>query len=351
MNTINDFIDFAVENNASDLHITSGKAPIIRKNGTLQEISGIEMMTPDLIKGLIEPIIPKNRAHVLEDVGDIDFAYATQNCRLRVNIFKQRGSYAVALRLLARDIPTLDGLGHPPVLKDMAMLARGLVLVTGTTGSGKSTTLAALIDYINENKQDHIITIEDPIEYLHRHKKSIINQREINEDTTGFANALRAALREDPDIILVGEMRDLDTIRAAITAAETGHLVFSTLHTMGAANTIDRIVDVFPHEQQQQVRIQLADALQGVISQQLLPLSSGKGRVAALEIMMRTDAIGNLIREGKSHQIDSFIQTGKEAGMQSMDSDLARLVKTGKVNMETAQRRAIDLKDFKRYLN
>lgn len=351
MNTINDFINYAVENNASDLHITTGRPPIVRKNGSLQEISGIEIMTPELIKKLIEPIVPKNRIAVLEEKGDIDFAYATANCRLRVNIFKQRGSYAVALRLLARDIPTLDGLGHPPVLKDMAMLPRGLVLVTGTTGSGKSTTLAALVDYINDNKQDHIITIEDPIEYLHRHKKSIINQREVNEDTTSFADALRAALREDPDIILVGEMRDLDTIRAAITAAETGHLVFSTLHTMGAANTIDRIVDVFPHEQQQQVRIQLADALQGVISQQLLPMSTGKDRIAALEIMMRTDAIGNLIREGKSHQIDSFIQTGKDLGMQSMDSDLARLVKTNKVNMDIAQRRAIDLKDFKRYLN
>ncbi|NMC56389.1 MAG: PilT/PilU family type 4a pilus ATPase, partial [Eubacteriaceae bacterium] len=242
MNTINDFINYAVENNASDLHITTGRPPIVRKNGSLQEISGIEIMTPELIKKLIEPIVPKNRIAVLEEKGDIDFAYATANCRLRVNIFKQRGSYAVALRLLARDIPTLDGLGHPPVLKDMAMLPRGLVLVTGTTGSGKSTTLAALVDYINDNKQDHIITIEDPIEYLHRHKKSIINQREVNEDTTSFADALRAALREDPDIILVGEMRDLDTIRAAITAAETGHLVFSTLHTMGAANTIDRIV-------------------------------------------------------------------------------------------------------------
>ncbi len=351
MNTINDFITYAVENNASDLHITTGRPPIVRKNGALQEISGIEVMTPDLIKRLIEPILPKNRAAILEEKGDIDFAYATSNCRLRVNIFKQRGSYAVALRLLARDIPTLDGLGHPLIIKNLAMLPRGLVLVTGTTGSGKSTTLAALIDYINDNKQDHIITIEDPIEYLHRHKKSVINQREVNEDTTSFADALRAALREDPDIILVGEMRDLDTIRAAITAAETGHLVFSTLHTMGAANTIDRIVDVFPHEQQQQVRIQLAEALQGVISQQLLPLSTGKGRVAALEIMVRTDAIGNLIREGKSHQIDSFIQTGKELGMQSMDSDLARLVKTNKVNIEIAQRRAIDLKDFKRYLN
>lgn len=351
MNTINDFITYAVENNASDLHITTGRPPIVRKNGALQEIDGIEIMTPDLIKELIEPIIPKNRTAALEEKGDIDFAYATANCRLRVNIFKQRGSYAVALRLLARDIPTLDGLGHPPVIKNLAMLPRGLVLVTGTTGSGKSTTLAALIDYINDNKQDHIITIEDPIEYLHRHKKSVINQREVNEDTTSFSDALRAALREDPDIILVGEMRDLDTIRAAITAAETGHLVFSTLHTMGAANTIDRIVDVFPHEQQQQVRIQLAEALQGVISQQLLPLSTGKGRVAALEIMVRTDAIGNLIREGKSHQIDSFIQTGKELGMQSMDSDLARLVKTNKVNIDIAQHRAIDLKDFKRYLS
>ncbi|MEL7569549.1 MAG: type IV pilus twitching motility protein PilT [Eubacteriaceae bacterium] len=351
MNTINDFITYAVENNASDLHITTGRPPIVRKNGALQEIDGIEIMKPDTIAQLIEPIIPKNKAHILEEKGDIDFAYATANCRLRVNIFKQRGSYAVALRLLARDIPTLDGLGHPPIIKNLAMLPRGLVLVTGTTGSGKSTTLAALIDYINDNKQDHIITIEDPIEYLHRHKKSVINQREVNEDTTSFSDALRAALREDPDIILVGEMRDLDTIRAAITAAETGHLVFSTLHTMGAANTIDRIVDVFPHEQQQQVRIQLADALQGVISQQLLPLSTGKDRVAALEIMVRTDAIGNLIREGKSHQIDSFIQTGKELGMQSMDSDLARLVKTNKVNIDIAQRRAIDLKDFKRYLN
>jgi len=350
MYSIDDFIKIAIDKNASDLHITAGKAPIIRLNGILREVEGIEVMTPELIYKIVEPIIPKNRAEVFNETGDIDFAYAAHDNRMRVNIFKQRGSCAVALRLLAREIPTLDKLNHPQVIKDLAMLPRGLVLVTGTTGSGKSTTLAAMIDYINDNKNEHVITIEDPIEYLHKHKKSIINQREVNEDTTGFAHALRAALREDPDIILVGEMRDLDTIRAAITAAETGHLVFSTLHTMGAANTIDRIVDAFPHEQQQQIRIQLADALQGVISQQLLPLSGGKGRVTALEIMVRTDAIANLIREAKSHQIDSFIQTGKDRGMQSMDADLARLVKEGKIDLDVAQRRAVNIKDFKRYL-
>jgi twitching motility protein PilT len=350
MYTIDDLIKIAVERKASDLHITVGKAPCLREDGELRDIEGFSPLTPNDVNELIIPILPEQKKSILDEKGDTDFAYVAHNNRMRVNVYKQRGNYAMALRILARIIPTFDDLGLPPVLKNFCMLPRGLILVTGATGSGKSTTLAAMVDYINENRSQHIITIEDPIEYLHQHKKSMVNQREVSEDTIGFAPSLHAALREDPDIILVGEMRDLDTIRAAITAAETGHLVFSTLHTMGASNTIDRIIDVFPPAQQQQIRTQLSESLQGVISQQLLPLKGSAGRIAALEIMVCTDAISNLIREAKAHQIDNFIQTGKEHGMQAMDADLAKLVKTGKVEASVAQRKAVNIKEFKKYL-
>ena len=350
MYTIDDLIIIACERNASDLHITVGRPPILRIDGELKEIESCDVLTPQDVNNLIQPVLPESRIHVLEEKGDLDFAYVSNNSRMRVNVFKQRGNYALALRILARGVPTLDELHHPPVIKQLASLPRGLVLVTGATGSGKSTTLAAMIDYVNTNQTKHVITIEDPIEYLHHHKKSIVNQREINEDTIGFASALRAALREDPDIILVGEMRDLDTIKAALTAAETGHLVLSTLHTMGAANTIARIIDVFPAEQQQQVRTQLAESLKGVISQQLLPINNRDGRVASLEVMVCTDAISNLIRENKAHQIDNFIQTGKEYGMTTMDADLARLVRIGSVEQDQARLRAVNIKDFERYL-
>jgi twitching motility protein PilT len=350
MNSIDELIRISIEKNASDLHLTVGMPPVLRIDGTLQAAEGYDKMSPEDIRLLVMPIVPDHRIEYLDKMGDVDFAYVSNHNRLRVNVFKQRGSLAASLRVLATKTPTLEQLGHPEVLARLAMLPRGLVLVTGPTGSGKSTTLAAMIDLINSLRSSHIITIEDPIEYLHRHKKCIVNQRELNEDTVGFAAALRAALREDPDIILVGEMRDLDTIQAAVTAAETGHLVLSTLHTSGAASTIDRIIDVFPPSQQQQIRIQLADILQGVVTQQLLPLMNGHGRVAALEIMVKTDAISNLIREGKTHQIDNFIQTGKQYGMQSMDSYLADLTRSNKITLEEAKARCADIKELTRYL-
>ncbi len=350
MVTIDELIGKAIERKASDLHLTAGRAPVLRLDGELAELKEYEILTPRMTQALIEPILPEDRMETLQKEGDVDFAYAAHGNRLRVNVFKQKGSYAAALRVLAQRIPTIDGLRLPPVLKEFAMLQRGLVLVTGPTGSGKSTTLAAMIDYINENRNCHVITVEDPIEYVHAHKKSIINQREVSEDTRGFAPALRAALREDPDIILVGEMRDLDTISAAITAAETGHLVLSTLHTKGAANTINRMIDVFPANQQQQIRTQLAESLHAVITQQLLPMASGDGRVAALEIMARTDAIMNLIREGKIFQIDNAIQTGRQHGMQTMDMALGELVRLRTVTPEEARSKCVDPQEVNRYI-
>lgn len=347
---IDDLIKIAIDRHASDLHITVGLPPILRVDGQLVPIEGYNKLNPDDVRLIVLPIIPKNKTGDLNSKGDADFAYVSNKSRLRVNVFKQRGSFAAALRILAREIPTLNGLGHPDVISQLALLPRGMVLVTGPTGSGKSTTLAAIIDHINNSRACHIITIEDPIEYLHQHKKCIVNQRELSEDTDGFAGALRAALREDPDIILVGEMRDLDTIQAAVTAAETGHLVLSTLHTSGAASTIDRIIDVFPPNQQMQVRIQLSDILQGVVTQQLLPRLDGSGRIAALEIMVRTDAISNLIREGKTHQINNFIQTGKQYGMQTMDSYLAQMTKSRQISLQEAQARCVDIKEFNRFL-
>jgi twitching motility protein PilT len=350
MDSIDELIRISIERDASDLHITVGMPPVLRIDGALVPLDDYPKMTPDDIRPLVLPIVPDHRVEQLDKAGDVDFAYVSNNSRLRVNVFKQRGSLAAALRVLATKTPTLEELGHPEVISRLAMLPRGLVLVTGPTGSGKSTTLAAMIDFINRQRSCHIITIEDPIEYLHKHKKCIVNQRELNEDTVGFASALRAALREDPDIVLVGEMRDLDTIQAAVTAAETGHLVLSTLHTSGAASTIDRIIDVFPPSQHQQIRIQLSDILQGVVTQQLLPRMGEHGRIAALEIMVKTDAISNLIREGKTHQINNFIQTGKQHGMQSMDACLAELAKSRKISMEEAKSRCVDIKEFNRYL-
>ncbi|MEG0702998.1 MAG: type IV pilus twitching motility protein PilT [Christensenella sp.] len=350
MITINELVRRALKENASDIHITTGKAPVLRIDGELAELTEYGVLDADTAQKLILPLVPSDRMAVLIEKGDVDFAYAIENTRMRVNVFKQRGSYAVALRVLARTIPTIDELMLPPILKEFTKLPRGLVIVTGPTGSGKSTTLAAMIDYINETKHCHIITVEDPIEYMHKHKKSIINQREVSEDTVSFASALRASLREDPDIILVGEMRDLDTISAAITAAETGHLVFSTLHTKGAANTINRIIDVFPANQQQQVRTQLAESLHAVITQQLLPVATGRGRIAAMEIMARTDAIMNLIREGKIFQIDNAIQTGRQHGMQTMDMALGKLVRERVIGTEEAQRRCVNIQELKRYI-
>ena len=316
----------AKANNASDLHITVGVKPKCRISGTLYEMQDFELLTPDKTQELVESLFKPKQQATMNEKGEVDFAYAHPNLgRFRVNAFKQRGSYAAVLRIVGSKIPTPESLGVPEAVVELTKKKRGLVLVTGPTGSGKSTTLASLIDVINKNRNEHIITLEDPIEYLHKHNHAIVNQREIGLDTDSYGDALRAALREDPDIILVGEMRDFDTISTAITAAETGHLVFSTLHTIGAAPTIERIVDVFPAHQQNQIRGQLASVLEAVISQQLLPTVDGKGRVAAFEVMLGTPAIKNLIREDKVHQIPSIMQTSKKIGMQTMDDSLFNL--------------------------
>lgn len=336
MVTIEKLLTIAKERGASDLHVTVGIPPKIRINGELTNLDYHSFLPADTL-ALITPMLSDHFRAILEEHGEVDFSYSISKLgRYRVNIFKQRGSYAMVIRLVGLTIPTPDKLGIPESVVDLIRKKRGLVLVTGPTGSGKSTTLASLIDQINTNYNTHVITLEDPIEYLHNHKKAVVNQREIGLDTRSFASALRAALREDPDVILVGEMRDLDTISTAITAAETGHLVFSTLHTIGAAATIDRIIDVFPPYQQQQIRIQLASVLESVISQQLIPTSDGKNRVAAYEVMHANSAIRNLIREAKSHQITSIIETSKKFGMQTMDDAIYDLYLKRRIDGEKA---------------
>lgn len=336
MITIEELLTIAKEKGASDLHVTVGVPPKCRVNGELTDM-GYPKFLPADTYDLIMPILTDHFKEILEENGEVDLSYSIPSLgRYRVNVFKQRGSYAIAIRLVGTIIPTPQDLGVPESVINLTKKKRGLVLVTGPTGSGKSTTLASLIDVINTNYNVHIITLEDPIEYLHQHKKAIVNQREIGLDTHSYANALRAALREDPDVILVGEMRDLDTISIAITAAETGHLVFSTLHTIGAASTIDRIIDVFPPHQQQQIRIQLASVLESVISQQLIATSNGKGRAAAFEVMHANAAIKNLIREAKPHQITSIIQTNKKNGMQTMDDAIYELYLRREIDAEKA---------------
>lgn len=341
----------AIEQNASDLHITVGIPPTYRINGALVPY-GKENLTPEDTMQYVNFVLNKDQRAKFEETGDIDLSYSLQGIgRFRVNVFKQRGSDAMALRTVALKVPTLEGLEMPPILKELSHKTRGLILVTGPTGSGKSTTLAAMVNEINNTRSCNVITIEDPIEYMHKHNLSIVNQREVGHDTKTFANALRAALREDPDVILVGEMRDLETIAIAVTAAETGHLVFSTLHTIGASKTVDRIVDVFPPYQQQQIKIQLAAVIEGIISQQLLVRADGSGRVAALEIMVATPAIKNLIREGKSHQIDSAIQTGGKFGMKSMDMYLVDLYKKGVISYDETMTYCIDSDIMSRLIN
>jgi twitching motility protein PilT len=339
-----------VDMKGTDLHVTVSLPPMMRINGMLQPFGDTKLTiddTYDIAKQMLSP----EQFVALETYGEVDLSYVVPNLsRFRVNAYKQRGSYCLAIRVIWIKIPTIDELGFPQNFKELAMKPRGLVLVTGPTGSGKSTTLAAMVNHINQNRRCHVLTLEEPIEYLHKHGESMINQREIGSDTRSFANALRSALREDPDVILVGEMRDLDTIATAITAAETGHLVMSTLHTTGAAQSIDRIIDVFPPYQQQQIRIQLSSVLEGIISQQLIPKADGRGLVAAFEIMIANNAISNLVREGKTHQIPTIIQTGLKGGMRMMDYSLSELVKIGMITREQATVRCVDVEMLKRYM-
>jgi twitching motility protein PilT len=336
MYTVNDLLIKAAEMNASDLHLTVGVPPKVRVFGSLVD-AGPDILKPDDIQTLAYSILPPAQIPKFEENGELDFSYAIPGIgRYRANVFHQRGSLGATIRLVGNEIPSPEKLGLPQSVKELINKRRGLILVTGPTGSGKSTTLASLINLINEQFQYHIITLEDPVEYLHPHKKSIVNQREVGTDTKSFSGALTAALREDPDVILVGEMRDLDTISTAITAAETGHLVFSTLHTIGAAQTIDRIIDVFPPYQQGQIRSQLSLVLEGVISQQLIPMVGGKGRRAAFEVMLGTPAIRNLIREAKTHQISGIMQTGRKLGMQTMDDSIFELFINRYIDKEQA---------------
>ncbi len=347
---INDIVNLGSEKLASDIHLTVGIPPTFRIYGELVKI-GDEPLTPSQTKDLTMQVLNEEQFERLEEKGELDFSYSNPGVgRYRVNAYKQRGSYGMALRIIPMEIPSMESLGLPAIVRELARLPRGLILVTGPTGSGKSTTLASVIDQINRERNCHILTLEDPLEYLHKHNKAIVNQREIGSDSQTFGNALRGALRQDPDVILVGEMRDLETISIAITAAETGHLVLSTLHTLGAAKTIDRVIDVFPPHQQQQVRIQLSSVMQAVISQQLLPKVDNDGRVAAFEVMIATPAIRNLIREDKVHQIETSIQTGAKYGMQTMDSSLVNLYKRRLIKRETAITQAFSQEDIKKYL-
>jgi twitching motility protein PilT len=335
--SIKELLTRAFEENASDLHLTVGIPPVYRIHGQLQQYGDV-IVTAEMIKEMVEEILPGYKQEEFTDKGETDFNYSLEGCcRFRVNAYHQRNAGAIAARLISAKIPSIESLNLPPVLFDLANKPQGLVLVTGPTGSGKSTTLAAMIDYINTNKAKHIITLEDPIEYLHTHKQSVVNQREIGVDTESFANGLRASLRQDPDIILVGEMRDLETISTAITAAETGHLVFGTLHTSSAPTTIDRIIDVFPPHQQGQIRIQLANVLQGIVSQRLFVKKTEKGRVAATEILVAVPAVTNLIRNEKIHQIPTVMQTSRALGMHTLENSIQNLVSTGQISLEEAR--------------
>ncbi|MCR5599286.1 MAG: type IV pilus twitching motility protein PilT [Ruminococcus sp.] len=337
----------------SDLHFTDRIAPVVRLNGTLRTMrSQYPEMDEEEILNIVHQMTNDAQQTSVNNHKDTDFSFTTRSgYRHRVNVYFQKGKPAIAIRLLRNDIPTLEDLGLPPILADFAMRPRGLVLVTGPTGSGKSTTLAAMIDFVNLNRSAHVITVEDPIEYVHEHKRCMVNQREIGDDVDSFSLALRAALREDPDVILVGEMRDFETIQAAVTAAETGHLVMSTLHTTSAADTINRIIDVYPEHQQQQIRTQLANNLVAVISQTLIPKKDGTGRIACMEILNCTDAISAMIRDNKIHLVQSAIQTGKQQGMLSLDMELARLVSKNVISEVDALEKCLDKQEFYRFLS
>jgi len=346
---LEDVLSRMVEAGASDLHLTSAAPPMIRLAGALRPLEGYAPVNGESLRRSIYSILTQRQREAFEAELELDFAYALRGkARFRVNLYQQRDSIGAAFRVIPYEIKALEDLGVPPVVGTFANLPRGLVLVTGPTGSGKSTTLAAIIDLANRTRPDHIMTVEDPIEFLHRHKMALINQREVGEDTHSFASALKHVLRQDPDIILVGEMRDLETISVALTAAETGHLVFATLHTQDAAQTIDRVIDVFPSHQQSQVRTQLAASIQGVVCQTLCKRADGPGRAVATEVLIATPAIRNLIREGKTHQIYSSMQAGAQQGMHTMDQHLAELVKVGKISYESGLEKCHHVEDFNR---
>lgn len=343
---LEDLLRICKEKNASDLHLTAGIPPVFRIKKNLIPLKG-EPLTPEEIEELIYPIMNDEQKRIFKENWEIDFSFGVAHVgRFRVNVFRQRQTVAAAFRVIPWEIPTFEELGLPPVMNKIVELEKGFVLVTGATGAGKSTTLASVIDKINATKSVHIITIEDPIEYLFRHKKSIVVQRELGSDTKSFPNALRSVLREDPDVILVGEMRDLETISAAITAAETGHLVFATLHTNTAAQSIDRIIDVFPPHQQQQIRIQLSNNLSAIFSQQLLPRKDGGGLVLATEVLIVTPAVRNLIRENKSYQINTIIQTSRDLGMQTMNQSLKDLFDRGLITYDDAIKYSYDREEL-----
>jgi len=339
--SVDDLLEQVVVRGASDLHVTVGSEPVVRINGRLERLDEFARLSPEDTQRMLYRILSTEQQKIFETRRQIDISYSIPGlARFRVNVYFQRESLGAAFRLIPAELKTIEQLGLPPVLKDFTKKPRGLVLVTGPTGSGKSTTLAAVIDEINRTREDHIMTIEDPIEFLHRHKRCIVNQREIGPDATSFAEALRGALRQDPDVILLGEMRDLETIGTALTAAETGHLVFATLHTQDAPSTVDRLIDVFPAAQQEQIRVQIASTLQGIVTQTLLPTADGQGRVAALEILLPDDAVRNLIRQAKVEQIYSVMQTNTSRGMQTLEQAMLELVRFGKITAELALQRS-----------
>lgn len=347
---IESLLEEVVKRTASDLHLQVGLPPTLRIDGRLTPVQGSVQLTEELVENLVFSLLDEEQKQILLRDKEFDFSFAFGNLgRFRVNAFHERGNLAAAMRLIPNEIRTIEQLGLPKILNTFTKYPRGLVLVTGPTGSGKSTTLAALIDIVNSNEAKHIITVEDPIEYTHASKRSLIAQREVHYDTYSFSAALRSALREDPDVVLIGEMRDLETIAAAITIAETGHLVFATLHTNSASQTIDRMVDVFSPHQQPQVRAQLGNILMAICSQRLIPALGG-GRVAAAEILMATPAVRNIIREGKSYQLEAVIQTGAEYGMQSMDRELVNLIHAGTISYDEARNYAVDLEELDRLM-
>jgi twitching motility protein PilT len=349
---INDLLELVLQWGGSDLHLTSGSPPVIRVNGDLRPVSELAPLNGSEIRQMVFTILTQKQREKFENELELDTSYALPGKgRFRVNVFLQRDSVGCVMRAIPYEIVPFDNLGIPPAVKPWAFMPRGLVLVTGPTGSGKSTTLASLLDIVNRERAVHIMTVEDPIEFLHQHKRALINQREVGEDTHSFADALKHVLRQDPDVILVGEMRDLETISTALTAAETGHLVFATLHTQDAPQSIDRVIDVFPAHQQQQVRVQLAAALQGICTQQLLPTADGRGRAVACEVMVATPAIRNLIREGKVHQIYSMLQAGGRFGMVTTDMSLAQLVRNRTITLDIALERCANEEDLRRLLN